>query len=134
MLVRCSFGCVKSKLISFRTLNLSHGKLPPRFQPTDSPHSSIRIELTHDLLDVSGIELEVEYDGKVQIRGQTTSGGRTVVRNSRVFQMKVRQLCPPGPFTVFFKLPGPVDPRLFQGNFRTDGIFEGIIVKIEDLD
>ncbi|KAL4578075.1 hypothetical protein LXL04_014191 [Taraxacum kok-saghyz] len=33
------------------------------------------------------------------------------------------KLCPP------FKLPGPVDPQHFSGNFGTDGILEGIVMK-----
>ncbi|WVY92471.1 hypothetical protein V8G54_031559 [Vigna mungo] len=43
--------------------------------------------------------------------------------------MKIRKLCPPGPFTLSFSLPGPVDPRLFAANFRADGLLEGIAIK-----
>lgn len=74
---------------------------------------------------------EVERDGKVHVRGVTTTGVRTVSRYSRVYKMKFQQQCPPGPFTLSFSLPGPVDPRLFSPNFRADGIFEGVIVKDE---
>ena len=71
---------------------------------------------------------EIESDGRVHIRGLLT-GGRTITKQSRVFQMKIRQLCSPGPFTLSFSLPGPVDPRLFAPNFRSDGIFEGVVIK-----
>ncbi|TXG51877.1 hypothetical protein EZV62_021046 [Acer yangbiense] len=47
--------------------------------------------------------------------------------------MKFQQLCPAGPFTVSFRLPGPVDPRLFSPNFRSDGIFEGVVIKDNSL-
>ncbi|CAI8584645.1 unnamed protein product [Vicia faba] len=72
---------------------------------------------------------DIESDGKVEIRG-LLSGGRTIEKQSRFFQMKTQQLCSPGPFTLSFNLPGPVDPRLFAPNFRTDGIFEGVVIKL----
>lgn len=71
---------------------------------------------------------EIESAGNVHVRGLTT-GGKTIRKPSRVFEMKFQQLCPPGPFTLSFTLPGPVDPRLFAPNFRSDGIFEGVIIK-----
>lgn len=71
---------------------------------------------------------EVESNGKVHLRG-ITSGGRTIKKRCRVFEMEFQQLCPPGPFTLSFSLPGPVDPRLFAPNFRSDGIFEAVILK-----
>jgi len=57
------------------------------------------------------------------------NGGRTIKKQSRVFHMKLRRLCPPGPFTLSFNLPGPIDPRLFTANFRADGLLEGIAIK-----
>lgn len=71
---------------------------------------------------------EIESNGKVHLQGSTT-GGKTIKKRSRVFKMEFQQLCPPGPFTLSFSLPGPVDPRLFAPNFRSDGIFEAVIVK-----
>ncbi|OIW13611.1 hypothetical protein TanjilG_07953 [Lupinus angustifolius] len=71
---------------------------------------------------------EIESDGRVEIRG-LLGGGRSIMKQSRVFEMKTRQLCSPGPFTLSFSLPGPVDPRLFTPNFRSDGIFEGVVIK-----
>ena len=71
---------------------------------------------------------EIESDGKVHIQG-STSGGEIIKKRSRVFHMKFQQMCPPGPFTVSFNLPGPVDPRLVSPKFRTDGIFEAVVIK-----
>lgn len=72
---------------------------------------------------------EVENDGKVLIRGVTTTGEKTVHRHSQAFEMKTQNLCPPGHFSISFQLPGPVDPQHFSGNFGTDGILEGIVMK-----
>lgn len=82
-------------------------------------------------LDAGDFNCEIEKDGKVLIRGVTSTGGRTVSRYSRVFEMKIQQQCPSGAFTVSFNLPGPVDPRMFSPNFRSDGIFEAVVVKYE---
>ncbi|KAL5780909.1 hypothetical protein ACOSQ2_011646 [Xanthoceras sorbifolium] len=71
---------------------------------------------------------EIESDGKLHIQG-STPGEKTIRKCLRVFLMKFQQLCPPGPFTVSFSLPGPVDPGLFSPNFRSDGIFEGVVIK-----
>ncbi|GAB4855526.1 hypothetical protein Ancab_024145 [Ancistrocladus abbreviatus] len=72
---------------------------------------------------------EVESDGKVSIKGETTTGEKEVYRHSQVFEMQTRNLCPPGPFSITFHLPGPVDPQRFSGSFGTDAILEGIVVK-----
>ena len=74
------------------------------------------------------VSCEIECDGKVHIQG-STAGGKIIKKRSREFHMKTQNLCPSGPFTVSFNLPGPVDPRLFSPNFRDDGIFEAVIVK-----
>ncbi|XP_050206931.1 increased DNA methylation 3 [Mercurialis annua] len=78
--------------------------------------------------DFCEFSCEIEWNGKVVIQG-TVSGGETIKKRSRVFQMKYRRLCPAGPFTVSFNLPGPVDPRFFSPKFRNDGIFEAVVVK-----
>lgn len=72
---------------------------------------------------------EVEIDGKVLIQGVTTTGEKTVYRYSQVFEMQTQNLCPPGHFSISFQLPGPVDPQQFCGNFGTDGVLEGIVMK-----
>ncbi|WMV27860.1 hypothetical protein MTR67_021245 [Solanum verrucosum] len=69
-----------------------------------------RIALPGVKKDPGEFNCEIEKDGKVLIRGVTSTGGRTVSRYSRVFDMKIQQQCPSGAFTVSFSLPGPVDP------------------------
>ncbi|XP_058773798.1 increased DNA methylation 3 [Vicia villosa] len=88
-----------------------------------------RVSLPGVKREYNQFSCDIESDGKVEIRGML-SGGRTIEKQSRIFQMKTQQLCSPGPFTVSFNLPGPVDPRLFAPNFRTDGIFEGVVIKL----
>ncbi|GLJ39474.1 hypothetical protein SUGI_0806440 [Cryptomeria japonica] len=88
-----------------------------------------RIALPGVKKDQREFSCEVECDGKVVIRGTTTTGEQKVLKNSRTFQMQTQHLCPPGPFTVSFQLPGPVEPREFSGNFGADGVLEGIVMK-----
>lgn len=71
----------------------------------------------------------VECDGQVTIRGCTTTGAPFVEKNGRRFHMHTLNLCPLGPFSVTFHLPGPVEPSHFTGTFGSDGILEGIILK-----
>lgn len=78
------------------------------------------------------LSCEVECDGKVHIRGLSSTGGSTITKESHVYHMNLQQLCPPGPFTLSFSLPGPVDPRLFSPKFRDDGIFEAVVVKLKE--
>ncbi|KAL8166394.1 hypothetical protein V2J09_007893 [Rumex salicifolius] len=72
---------------------------------------------------------EVESDGKVLIKGETVTGESTVYRYTQAFEMQTHNLCPPGPFSISFRLPGPVDHRQFNGSFGADGILEGIVKK-----
>ncbi|EOA33417.1 hypothetical protein CARUB_v10020526mg [Capsella rubella] len=71
----------------------------------------------------------VEDNGKVLIRGVTTTGEKRVQRYSQLFEMQTQNLCLPGHFSVSFRLPGPVHPEDFSGNFGTDGILEAIVMK-----
>ncbi|CAL9028446.1 unnamed protein product [Prunus brigantina] len=89
-----------------------------------------RVALPGVRKDFCQFNCEIESNGKIHLQG-VTSGGNPIRKRSRVFQMKLQQLCPPGPFTLSFSLPGPVDPRLFAPNFGPDGIFEGVIIKDE---
>jgi hypothetical protein len=89
---------------------------------------SIFIELNL-LMTAEEFSCEVDTNGKVLINGVTTTGEKTVSRYSQVFQMQTQNLCPPGHFSVTFQLPGPVDPHQFSGNFGTDGILEGMVMK-----
>ena len=79
------------------------------------------------------VTCNVQSNGRVTIKGVVTHG-RTITRGSPktrqllLYEMKIRKSCPPGPFTVSFNLPGPVDPRLFGVNFAW-GLLEGIAIK-----
>lgn len=75
---------------------------------------------------------EVENEGRVLIRGVTMTGEKTVYRYSQMFEMRTQNLCPSGHFSISFQLPGPVDPQEFSGNFGTDGILEGVVMKRKD--
>ncbi|KAL5557672.1 hypothetical protein UlMin_033883 [Ulmus minor] len=88
-----------------------------------------RVALPGVRKDYCQFNCQIEPEGKVHIRG-LTNGGKTIKKPSRVFLMKFQQLCPPGPFSLSFSLPGPVDPRLFAPNFRCDGVFEGVVIKL----
>ncbi|XAR52578.1 hypothetical protein NMG60_11020721 [Bertholletia excelsa] len=88
-----------------------------------------RVSLPGVKRDEREFSCEVENDGKVLIRGVTTTGQRTISMWSEVFKMQSHNLCPPGHFSISFKLPGPVNPQQFSGNFGTDGILEGIVMK-----
>ncbi|EEF49808.1 increased DNA methylation 2 [Ricinus communis] len=88
-----------------------------------------RISLPGVKRDEEDFSCVVENDGMVLIKGVTTTGERTVYRFSQVFEMQSKNLCPPGEFSISFQLPGPVNPRQFSGNFGTDGILEGIVMK-----
>ncbi|KAI3473646.1 hypothetical protein Pfo_031076 [Paulownia fortunei] len=74
--------------------------------------------------DERDFSCEVESDGTVIIKGVTVTGERIVQKYSQAFEMQSQNLCPPGPFSISFKLPGPVDPQQFHGTFATDGILE----------
>lgn len=84
---------------------------------------------SYNLAIAEDFSCEVESDGRVLIKGVTSMGEKTVEKYSQVFEMQSQNLCPPGPFSLSFKLPGPVDPQQFLGTFATDAIFEGIAWK-----
>ncbi|EEF49809.1 alpha-crystallin domain-containing protein 22.3 [Ricinus communis] len=73
---------------------------------------------------------DIEPDGKIHIRGVTTTGEQIVCKNSQIFRMQTQNLCPPGHFSITFHLPGPVDHKQFRGHFGNDGMLEGIVKKI----
>ncbi|GKU98194.1 hypothetical protein SLEP1_g11227 [Rubroshorea leprosula] len=87
-----------------------------------------RVALPGVRKDYCEFSCEIESNGNVRIQG-STSGGRIIKKRSRVFHMKLQQLCPAGPFSLCFSLPGRVDPRLFSPNFRSDGIFEAVVIR-----
>ncbi|MCO5574495.1 hypothetical protein L7F22_028280 [Adiantum nelumboides] len=79
--------------------------------------------------DEGEFSCHVESDGKVMIRGTTITGETQIERGSRVFNMHTQFLCPPGPFTVSFRLPGPVEACEFPSTFGSDGMFEAVVMK-----
>ncbi|XP_023002579.1 increased DNA methylation 3-like [Cucurbita maxima] len=87
-----------------------------------------RVALPGVRKDRSKVKFEIKSDGRVHIEGVMTGPG-LLKDSSAMYQMKVQQLCPPGSFTVSFKLPGPVDPRLSSPSFRPDGILEVVVMK-----
>ncbi|KAL2942119.1 Alpha-crystallin domain-containing protein 22.3 [Bienertia sinuspersici] len=72
---------------------------------------------------------DVAPDGRILIKGVTTTGEKIVYKNSMKFVMQSQNLCPPGHFSISFQLPGPVDSQDLTGHFGIDGIFEGIVKK-----
>lgn len=88
-----------------------------------------RVALPGVRRDERDFSCEVENDGTVIIKGVTVTGERVFWKYSQAFEMQSRNLCPPGPFSISFTLPGPVDPQQFHGTFATDGILEGIAMK-----
>ncbi|XP_056699915.1 alpha-crystallin domain-containing protein 22.3 isoform X2 [Spinacia oleracea] len=72
---------------------------------------------------------DVAPTGHILIKGVTTTGEKTVYKDSLKFEMQSRNLCPPGHFTISFELPGPVDSQDLSGHFGIDGVFEGIVKK-----
>ncbi|XP_051123230.1 increased DNA methylation 2 [Andrographis paniculata] len=88
-----------------------------------------RVALPGVQRDERDFSCEVESDGRVIIKGVTVTGERTVWKHSQTFQMLSHNLCPPGPFSITFTLPGPVDPQQFHGTFAADGILEGVAFK-----
>ncbi|XP_062144674.1 alpha-crystallin domain-containing protein 22.3-like isoform X2 [Alnus glutinosa] len=88
-----------------------------------------RVSLPGVARDENGFRCDVEPDGKVVIKGVTTTGEKIVCKNSQIFQMHTQNLCPPGHFSISFQLPGPVDRQQFSGSFGIDGILEGVVKK-----
>ncbi|XP_055836036.1 increased DNA methylation 3-like [Solanum dulcamara] len=76
------------------------------------------------------IKFDIQRDGRVQIEGVITES--EALKNSlEGYEMKLQQLPSPGPFTISFNLPGPVDPRLCSPQFSTDGVLEAIVMKYQ---
>lgn len=88
-----------------------------------------RVSLPGVTSDEKDFNCDVEPDGKIVIKGVTTTGEKIVCKNSQIFQMQTQNLCPPGHFSISFQLPGPVDHQQFSGSFGIDGILEGIVKK-----
>lgn len=73
-----------------------------------------------------GFSCEIERSGRVTVKGDVSVTGLKNV--AHIFEMHTETLCPSGPFSVSFQLPGPVDPKGFSATFD-NGIFEAIVAK-----
>uniref|UniRef100_A0A1J3JF22 SHSP domain-containing protein n=1 Tax=Noccaea caerulescens TaxID=107243 RepID=A0A1J3JF22_NOCCA len=89
-----------------------------------------RVSLPGVSRDEKEFTCDIEPDGKIMIKGVTTTGERTVCRDSQVFTMLTHNMCPPGHFTMSFQLPGPVSNKDFVGNFGSDGVLEGVVKRL----
>ncbi|KAK8488576.1 hypothetical protein V6N13_027528 [Hibiscus sabdariffa] len=87
-----------------------------------------RVSLPGMSPEIKDFNCEVDADGKVLIKGITTTGEKVVHRGSLTFSMMSQNLCPPGDFSVSFNLPGPVNPEEATGRL-TDGMLEVIVKK-----
>ncbi|TYH46864.1 hypothetical protein ES332_D11G369300v1 [Gossypium tomentosum] len=87
-----------------------------------------RVSLPGVSPDKKDFSCDIESDGKVLIRGITTTGEKVVVKNSQVFHMLTQNLCPSGHFTVSFELPGPVDPEKVT-SCLANGLLEAVVKK-----
>lgn len=72
---------------------------------------------------------DFEPDGKVMIKGITSTGEQTVKKNNMEFVMLSQNLCPPGEFSISFQLPGAIDHQQVKAVFGIDGVFEGVVKK-----
>ncbi|GMJ02802.1 Increased DNA Methylation 3 [Hibiscus trionum] len=88
-----------------------------------------RVALPSIRNDQSKLKCEIQRDGKVLIQGMITQGTEMLQGQSSKCEMRVEKFCSPGPFTISFNLPGPVDPRLFSPKFRPDGILEVVVMR-----
>ncbi|XP_077218834.1 increased DNA methylation 2-like [Tasmannia lanceolata] len=79
--------------------------------------------------DENKFSIEINGNGRVVIKGETTTGERVISKNGQVFVMQTQNLCSSGHFSVSFHLPGPVEYTEFSGSFRGGGILEGVVMK-----
>lgn len=91
--------------------------------------SLLMINMSIHFVTAGTFSCDIEPTGKVIIKGITATGERIVRRHSQVFEMRTRNLCPPGHFSVSFELPGPVDEQRCTLSFGVDGILEGNVKK-----
>ncbi|CAL1355259.1 unnamed protein product [Linum trigynum] len=74
------------------------------------------------------VKCRIQRDGSVQIQGVRPPTSDFLGSFPGEFMLKVEELCPSGTVRIGFKLPGPVEPRLFVPTYR-DGILEGVVMK-----
>ncbi|VVB03879.1 unnamed protein product [Arabis nemorensis] len=88
-----------------------------------------RVSLPGVSREENEFKCDIGDDGLIVIKGTTTTGEETVCRHSQVFKMLTQNLGPPGPFTISFKLPGPVNNEEFSGKLEF-GVLEGKVKKV----
>lgn len=88
-----------------------------------------KIIVIFDFLSAGEFSCDIEPDGTVLIKGIVKTGEKTVYRNFQVYHMRTQNLGPPGPFTVSFRLPGPVNPQQVTSKLA-DGILEATVKKM----
>ncbi|KAL2942120.1 Alpha-crystallin domain-containing protein 22.3 [Bienertia sinuspersici] len=98
-------------------------------QPTEEERNQI-LSVTHNGVDTYLFRVGLPGvarapDGRILIKGVTTTGGEDRLQNSMKFLMQSQNLCPPGHFSISFQLPGPVDSQDLTGHFGIDGISRG---------
>ncbi|KAK2975313.1 hypothetical protein RJ640_025032, partial [Escallonia rubra] len=109
------------------------GMLGPALGLVDIAESAdaylFRVSLPGVARDEKEFVCDVDPNGKVMIKGSTSTGEKKVQKKNMVFEMQTQNLCPPGEFSISFQLPGPVDHQQLNHVFGTDGIFEGVVKK-----
>lgn len=90
---------------------------------------ALLFDLIINFLGAEDFTCDIDPDGKVTIKGVTTTGEKTVCKQNQVFKMLTQNLSPPGHFSISFKLPGPVNTEDFTGKFGSDGMLEGLVKK-----
>ena len=79
------------------------------------------------IIKTGRLKCNIKMTGRVDIEGVITES-KSIEASSKPFKMIVQQICPPGPFTVSFNLPGSVDPRLCSLSFKPV-ILEVVVLK-----
>ncbi|KAL3516110.1 hypothetical protein ACH5RR_023012 [Cinchona calisaya] len=110
------------------------GKVGPAIGALDIGESAdeylFRISLPGVVRDENNFTCDVQPDGEITIKGVSSTGGKKVRKNSMVFEMRTQNLCPPGEFSISFRLPGPINhEKSIRGLFGSDGIFEATVKK-----
>lgn len=122
-----------SKGVVILTGSAALGKMGPMVGSVDIGESKdeyiFRVSLPGVFTDRYQFKWGITPNGKVVIKGVTTTGEGIVRKFSEVFEMQTQNLCPPGEFQVSFTLPGPIDHQKFSGSFFHDGILLGKINK-----
>ncbi|CAA3025517.1 ATP-dependent DNA helicase Q-like 3 [Olea europaea subsp. europaea] len=109
------------------------GKMGPPIGAVDVGESEDKYVFRVALPGVSSVQntftCDFEPDGKVMIKGITSTGEQTVKKNNMEFVMLSQNLCPPGEFSISFQLPGAIDHQQVKAVFGIDGVFEGVVKK-----